>query len=147
MADKELIFSVRKSDLKIVAFCAGGPGGQHQNKVATAIRITHKETGISATSREHKSQHRNRKAAFRRLADKLVAHYVKEDQRQRYGSTRVVRTYHKPDDRIVDHDTGLRYSYREVMGKGKATKAQEMIADRAYHMLMREFVDEAGDTP
>jgi len=64
---KELLFSVTKKDLKIETFKAGGPGGQHQNKTASAVRITHSESGAVGESRTHRSQAQNKKEALRRL--------------------------------------------------------------------------------
>jgi len=61
------LFSLTKKDFRVDTFCSGGPGGQHQNKVATGVRITHKQTGFSAESRTEKSQARNKKIAFARL--------------------------------------------------------------------------------
>jgi peptide chain release factor len=52
---------------------ASGPGGQHVNKTSSAVRVTHTPTGLVATAREERSQHRNRKLALARLAD-LFAH-------------------------------------------------------------------------
>lgn len=124
---KKKIFSRRKSDFIVKAMPAGGPGGQHSNKVATAIRITDKETGLSAVSRELKSQHQNKKAAFNKLAKMLVAHYVVEDEKQRFGSTERVRTYNEPDNRVVDHKTGMRYEYKNTVGKGDIS---QLIEDR-----------------
>lgn len=63
---------VRKSDLDVQFMRAGGPGGQNQNKVSSACRITHIPTGISAESREHRDQPQNKAAAFRKLAKRLV---------------------------------------------------------------------------
>ncbi len=48
-------------------FRAGGPGGQHQNKTESGVRLTHEPTGISVISRESRSQHRNRQIALARL--------------------------------------------------------------------------------
>lgn len=46
---------------------ASGPGGQHRNKVETAIRATHGESGLSAIASEHRSQHKNRHLAIQKL--------------------------------------------------------------------------------
>lgn len=56
-------------DCEIQTFAAGGPGGQHQNTSNTAVRIIHRPSGASGTSREHRSQLQNKKAAFRRMAE------------------------------------------------------------------------------
>jgi len=65
---KEFLFSVGKRDLKIQTFAAGGKGGQHQNKTASGVRIIHEASGARAESREERSQGRNKKIAFKRLA-------------------------------------------------------------------------------
>jgi protein subunit release factor B len=66
---KELLFSVTRKDFTIQTFTSGGPGGQHQNRVETGVRIVHKDSGAVGESREGKSQHANKKAAFKRLAE------------------------------------------------------------------------------
>jgi peptide chain release factor len=55
------------SDLKFEATRAGGPGGQHVNKVSTAIRVTHVSTGLSVLASDSRSQLQNRKKAKERL--------------------------------------------------------------------------------
>lgn len=66
-----------RSDEKLLAQCtvetfrAGGPGGQHQNKTESAVRLTHGPTGIVVTARESRSQHRNRARALDRLRTAL----------------------------------------------------------------------------
>ena len=57
--------------LKIEKMRASGPGGQNVNKRETAVRITHKRTGLSVTAREERSQHLNKKLALSRLNELL----------------------------------------------------------------------------
>jgi len=66
---KKPLFSLTKKDFEVKTFNAGGPGGQHQNKTDSGVRITHRASGACGESRDHRSQHRNKKIAFRRLAE------------------------------------------------------------------------------
>jgi hypothetical protein len=59
-------------DCEFRPFRAGGPGGQHQNKVATAIRLVHRPTGIAVTASESRSQNENRQKALRKLRKELA---------------------------------------------------------------------------
>ncbi len=81
--------TVPKSDEALLAQCrvetfrAGGPGGQHQNKTETAVRIVHLATGISSVARDERSQLRNRHLAINRLREKLKAHNKMPEPRHR----------------------------------------------------------------
>jgi peptide chain release factor len=55
------------ADVRFEAFSAGGPGGQHQNKTASAVRALHKLTGLAVVVRDGRSQHRNKTIALQRL--------------------------------------------------------------------------------
>lgn len=66
---KMKLFSVTLDDCEVQTMTAGGPGGQHQNRSQTAIRITHRDSGAVGVSREHRSQLQNKKAAFRRMTE------------------------------------------------------------------------------
>jgi protein subunit release factor B len=59
-------------DCDMEFFVAGGPGGQHRNKVETGVRLTHRPSGIVVTATERRSQSANREAAYTRLAEKLT---------------------------------------------------------------------------
>jgi len=60
-------------DCDVEFFVAGGPGGQHRNKVETGVRLTHGPSGLVVTATERRSQSANREAAFERMAEKLEA--------------------------------------------------------------------------
>ena len=60
-------------DTEVAFFVSGGPGGQHRNKVATGMRLTHRPSGIVLTATERRSQAANREVAFARLAARLMA--------------------------------------------------------------------------
>jgi len=60
-------------DCDMTFFTAGGPGGQHRNKVATGVRLVHRPSGTVVTATERRSQSANREMAFERMAARLEA--------------------------------------------------------------------------
>ena len=79
--DIEII--IKDADLKDKHFSTGGPGGQHQNKTQSGVRLIHKPTGVRAESRTDKSQHKNKDNALKLLKARL---YAIEEQK-RIGDT------------------------------------------------------------
>jgi len=69
---------VKDIDYEIQTFCTGGPGGQHQNKTQSGVRLIHK-SGVRAESRTDKSQHKNKDNALKLLKARLYA--IEEQKR------------------------------------------------------------------
>lgn len=82
--EPEAISDLREDDISYQAMRASGPGGQHVNKTDSAVRATHRPTGLVATAQEQRSQHANRKQARLKLAIMLEERrgQAKDDQRR-----------------------------------------------------------------
>ena len=114
---EEVDIEVSNEDLQIDVFHASGHGGQNVQKVATAIRITHKPTGIVAVCQDERSQFKNKEKAMSVLRSRLLAQEMERQQRERSDVRRSqvgsgdrserVRTYNFPQSRITDHRIGL----------------------------------------
>jgi peptide chain release factor 1 len=99
-------------EVEITAFKAGGKGGQHRNKVETAIRAVHKPTGITATCADERSKHRNEQSALKVLAARVLGRQ-REQERQvvqdkrvsqigKSGRAEKIRTYNFIENRVKD---------------------------------------------
>ena len=117
-------------DLDIVAFVrASGPGGQNVNKVASAVRITHKPTGLVVTCSVERSQQQNRRLALSILRGKIeLAEQAKRDaelkeivgDKGRIGFGTQIRSYVMDDRRVKDHRTNVETSQVEkVLDNGE----------------------------
>jgi protein subunit release factor A len=104
---KTLVKTITKKDFQIDFLKTGGPGGQHRNKVETAVRITHIESGLSVVAGDKKSQAQNKKAAFIRLVEKMQPwihkNYAESRPAHQQEMGRIIRSYKERRNEIKDH--------------------------------------------
>ena len=104
-----------------------GPGGQHQNRRDSAVRMTHRPTGIQVFI-NGRSQLANRKEGIRVLTARVNDHLRQQSSASYLGSRKTqlgdrgrgnkIRTYNFIDDRAVDHRSGKKASARKVLTRG-----------------------------
>ena len=123
---EDVAVEINMNDLQIDTFRSSGAGGQHINKTESAIRITHKPTGIVVSCQDQKSQLKNKEQAMRVLRAKLFELYqgqqnkeVSDARRSQVGTgdrSERIRTYNYPQNRVTDHRIDLTlYKLEEIL--------------------------------
>ncbi len=147
----EVDVKIDPKDIKVEAFGASGPGGQNVNRNYTAIRITHKPTGLVVTCQDEKSQHRNKEKALRILRTRLldIAKKKQEEEVARARRSQVgtgersekIRTYNFPQNRVTDHRLDLSFHNLQAVMDGEL---DELIEKLVLHFQVKELQEQAA---
>lgn len=138
-------------DLEIDVYRSTGPGGQSVNTTDSAVRITHKPTGLIVTCQDEKSQHKNKAKALKVLRARLYD-IAKQEQEAKMSSLRrsqvrsgdrseKIRTYNFPQGRVTDHRIGLTLYRIEQIMQGEITEIVQALADADRIEIMERMTE------
>jgi peptide chain release factor 1 len=144
----EIDIKLDPKDLRIEAFGSSGPGGQNVNRNYTAIRITHKPSGLVVSCQDEKSQHRNKEKALRVLRSRLLdaaqreqKAAISEHRRSQVGTgerSEKIRTYNFPQSRVTDHRLNMSFHNLEGLLDGELDDIVENLVLQSQAQALGE---------
>ncbi|MCX6394773.1 MAG: peptide chain release factor 1 [Solirubrobacterales bacterium] len=144
----EVEVEVKQTDLQIDVYRSSGPGGQSVNTTDSAVRITHKPTGIVVSMQDEKSQLQNRDKAMRVLRARLHERAMEEQQAKLAAerSAQVgtgargekIRTYNFPERRVKDHRVGLLLHDLDAILDGALDEFTSALQDEEKRQRLEE---------
>lgn len=140
---EEVDIDLDDKDIRVDIYHASGAGGQHVNKTASAVRLTHIPTGIAVAMQDERSQLKNREKAMKVLRARVYDQISSEAQSE-YDASRKsavgtgdrserIRTYNFPQNRVTDHRIGLTIQKLDQILAGKMDEVIDalILADQA----------------
>jgi peptide chain release factor 1 len=144
---EEVDFEIDMNDLQFDVYRSSGPGGQSVNTTDSAVRVTHKPTGVVVAMQDEKSQIQNRAKALVVLRSRLLkleqdrkTAELSEQRKDQVGSggrSEKIRTYNYKENRVSDHRINLTlYKLDKILGAGELDEITEaLIADERARQL------------
>jgi peptide chain release factor 1 len=144
----EVEVEIDPQDLQIDVYRSSGPGGQSVNTTDSAVRITHRPSGIVVSMQDEKSQLQNRERAMRVLRARLYERALAERQAAVAASRQAqvgsgeraekIRTYNFPDKRVTDHRVGLRVHNLDQVLMGELDELTAALQDDEKRRRLQE---------
>jgi len=143
---EEVDVHIDAADLQIDVYRSSGPGGQSVNTTDSAVRVTHKPTGLVVTCQDEKSQHKNKAKAISILRSRLLAAKIEAENNQRAATRRSqvgtgdrsekIRTYNFPQNRVTDHRVNVSLHSLDAVMEGNINQIIEALvaADHARRL-------------
>ena len=146
---------IQDNDLQIDVYRSSGPGGQSVNTTDSAVRITHRPTGIVVAMQDEKSQLQNRDKAMRVLRARIYERALEEqmaeisaERRSQVGSgqrSEKIRTYNFPQGRVTDHRIKLTaHNLDEVLGGNLREFTDALAAEEKRARLEAQAAGASG---
>jgi peptide chain release factor 1 len=146
----EVEVAIDASDLQIDVYRSSGPGGQSVNTTDSAVRITHRPTGIVVSMQDEKSQLQNRERAMRVLRARLYERALAEQQAELAASRQAqvgtgeraekIRTYNFPERRVKDHRINLLSHDLDGILMGELAEFTDALQDDEKRRRLEESV-------
>ena len=144
----EVEVDIDPADLQIDVYRSSGPGGQSVNTTDSAVRITHKPSGIVVSMQDEKSQLQNRERAMRVLRARLYERALAEQQAAVRASRQAqvgtgdraekIRTYNYGEKRVTDHRIGLRLHNLDQILMGELDELTAALQDDEKRRRLEE---------